>query len=191
MAPERLRGRPSPPAPHSPYFSVAHGFELRNFTRSEWGGPTLFCYGVIMVPTPVDLEAAVAPVVRGLGFDLVEVQQARAGKKRIVRILADRPTGGIGLDECARISRALAVALEEAGLGREPYVLEVSSPGLDYRLSKPEDFRRYVGEALMLHLTDGAQVEGALKEVNDAGLWLDGRVDPVPFAQVRYGTRKY
>lgn len=144
-----------------------------------------------MVPTPVDLEAAVAPVVHGLGFDLVDVQVARAGKRRIVRVLADRPTGGIALDECAKISRALAAALEEAGLAQDPYVLEVSSPGLDYRLSKPADFRRYMGEELLIHLADGTLAEGTLKEVDEAGLVLDGRSDPIPFAQVRYGTRKY
>jgi ribosome maturation factor RimP len=140
---------------------------------------------------PPDLEAALAPVVHGMGFDLVEVQVARAGKKRIVRVLADRPAGGIALDECAQLSRALSVALEEAGLANDPYVLEVSSPGLDYRLSRPRDFRRYVGEALVLNLADGTVAEGTLKEVDEAGLVLDVQSDPIPFAQVRYGTRKY
>ena len=144
-----------------------------------------------MKGTPEELEAAVLPVVTGLGFDLIELQVARVGKRRILRVLADRPKGRIALDECAKISRALAVALEHAGFGPEPYVLEVSSPGLDRRLTTFRDFERYVGEALTVQLADGSQKQGTLKEVDDIGLLLEDTDDRIPFAQVIYGTRNY
>jgi ribosome maturation factor RimP len=144
-----------------------------------------------MKGTPEELEAAVLPVVTGLGFDLVDLQVARAGRRRIVRVLADRPTGRITLDECAKISRALAVALEQFGFASEPYVLEVSSPGLDRRLQSPRDFHRYVGETLTLHFADGSVRQGTLKEVDDFGLQLGDTGDRIPFAQVKYGTRNY
>lgn len=144
-----------------------------------------------MKGTPEELEAAVLPVVTGLGFDLIELQVARVGKRRILRVLADRPKGRITLDECAKISRALAVALEQTGFGPEPYVLEVSSPGLDRRLTTCRDFERYVGEALTLQLADGSKKQGTLKEVNEIGLLLEETDDRVPFAQVIYGTRNY
>lgn len=144
-----------------------------------------------MKGTPEELEAAVLPVVEGLGFDLIELQVARAGRRRILRVLADRPKGRIALDECAKISRALAVALEQSGFGSEPYVLEVSSPGLDRRLESPRDFHRYLGEVVTLHLADGSQKQGTLTEVDDIGLQLGDTEDRIPFAQVKYGTRNY
>jgi ribosome maturation factor RimP len=138
-----------------------------------------------------EIVASVTPVVEGLGFDLVDLTVARAGRRQIVRVLADKPTGGIGLDDCARISRALGAALETADLIRGPFTLEVSSPGLDRRLTEARDFRRYTGEEMTLQLEDGRQVKGVLSEVTEEHLTLGDGGEAIPLAQVRYGTRNY
>jgi ribosome maturation factor RimP len=145
---------------------------------------------MIVKPAEDAVLDAILPVVEGLGFELVEVQVARAGRRRIVRVLADRPRGGIALADCARISRALSPALETTELASGPYTLEVSSPGLDRRLEAARDFRRYVGESVTLHLSDGRQAVGVLASADDVHLKLDGG-EPIPYAQVKYGTRNY
>jgi ribosome maturation factor RimP len=138
-----------------------------------------------------EIVASVTPVVEGLGFDLVDLTVARAGRRQIVRVLADKPAGGIALDDCARISRAVGAALETADLIRGPFTLEVSSPGLDRRLTEPRDFRRYTGEEMTLQLADGRRLQGVLHEATDEHLILGEGGETIPLAQVRYGTRNY
>jgi len=137
-----------------------------------------------------EIITVVGPVVEGLGFELVDVQVARGGRRRIVRVLADRPAGGIALADCARISRALAVALEATNVADGSYTLEVSSPGLDRPLVTARDFQRCVGEHITLYLTDGQKLEGALTAADESQVVLDGG-EPIPRTQVKHGTRNY
>jgi len=142
-------------------------------------------------PTVAKLEAQVAPVVEGLGCELIALQVARAGRRRIIRILADRPKGGITLGDCERISRAVGAALEQGDPGEGAYTLEVSSPGLDRHLTTPRDFARYVGEAVTLQMQDGRTRSGVLAGVDENGLRLEEVGEAIPYTQVRYGTRNY
>ena len=132
----------------------------------------------------------VEPVIVGLGFELVAVQVARAGRRHIIRVLADRPGGGIGLADCAQISRALSAALDEVPGTDGPYTLEVSSPGLDWHCESLSDFRRYRGQSMTIHLADGGTLSGTLTEADEEQLVFDSG-DIVPRTQVKYGTRNY
>jgi len=136
------------------------------------------------------ITKAIRPVVEGLGFDLVAVFVARAGRRSVVRILADRPQGGIQLSECVQISKAASAALEGVPGTDTSYTLEVSSPGLDWHCTTLADFRRYRGQAMTLHLVDGEKVTGTLTEAGEDWLVLDTG-EPIPRGQVRYGTRNY
>jgi len=137
------------------------------------------------------LEEALTPVVEGLECDLVALQVARAGKRRIIRILADRPKGGITLGECERISRASSAALEQIDMGEGPYTLEVSSPGLDRHLKTARDFLRYVGEGITLQMKDGRTQTGVLTDVSEDRLQLEENGEAILLEQVSYGTRNY
>jgi len=86
------------------------------------------------------LQAMVEPVVAGMGYELVELQAANDG--RMLRLLIDKP-GGIGLEDCAAVSRQLSRVFEVEGVNYER--LEVSSPGLDRPLKKSADFARFAG----------------------------------------------
>ena len=86
------------------------------------------------------LEAVVEPVVAGMGYELVELQAANKG--RMLRLFIDKP-GGIGVEDCAAVSRQLSRVLEVEGVDYER--LEVSSPGLDRPLRKAADFARFAG----------------------------------------------
>ena len=89
----------------------------------------------------MSLENVVEPVVNGMGFELVDVQASNGG--RLLRLFIDKP-GGVGLEDCAAVSRQLSRVFEVEGIDYER--LEVSSPGLDRPLRKGADFARFAGQ---------------------------------------------
>jgi ribosome maturation factor RimP len=88
----------------------------------------------------LNLENVISPVVAGMGYELVELQAANGG--RMLRLFIDK-AGGIGVEDCAAVSRQLSRVLEVEGVDYER--LEVSSPGLDRPLRKAADFARFAG----------------------------------------------
>ena len=80
------------------------------------------------------------PVIAGMGYELVDVQASNGG--RLLRLFIDKP-GGVGLEDCAAVSRQLSRVFEVEGIDYER--LEVSSPGLDRPLRKGADFARFAG----------------------------------------------
>jgi len=88
----------------------------------------------------LSLENVVQPVVTGMGYELVDVQASNGG--RLLRLFIDKP-GGVGLEDCAAVSRQLSRVFEVEGIDYER--LEVSSPGLDRPLRKGADFARFAG----------------------------------------------
>ena len=89
----------------------------------------------------LSLENVVQPVVTGMGYELVDVQASNGG--RLLRLFIDKP-GGVGLEDCAAVSRQLSRVFEVEGIDYER--LEVSSPGLDRPLRKGADFARFAGQ---------------------------------------------
>lgn len=87
------------------------------------------------------IEAKLEPVVAGMGFELVDVQQSNGG--RLLRVFIDK-AGGINLDDCTALTRQLQRVLPVEGIDYER--LEVSSPGLDRPLRKEADFARFAGQ---------------------------------------------
>jgi ribosome maturation factor RimP len=83
----------------------------------------------------------VQPLLHAQGFDLVELQLQQRKGRWLVRVFAD-VEGGISLEDCQRLSREIGQMLEAEDLIPSPYVLEVSSPGLDRPLRTAQDFRR-------------------------------------------------
>ena len=87
------------------------------------------------------MEKLIEPVATGMGYELVDVQAANGG--RLLRLFIDKP-GGIGVEDCAALSRQLSRVFEVEGVDYER--LEVSSPGLDRPLRKIGDFARFAGQ---------------------------------------------
>ena len=91
------------------------------------------------------LRALLAPVVEGLGLDLEDVEVTAAGRRRRVCVVVDRD-GGIDLDAVADVSKSVSDVLDASdALGSAPYVLEVTSPGVDRPLTQPRHWRRARG----------------------------------------------
>jgi len=96
----------------------------------------------------------IEPTVRGLGYELVDVQRAAHGLLRVTVDTAPA-AGGIGLDDCERISRQLTHLMAVEGVDYER--LEVCSPGLDRPLTGPRDFARFAGSPVQVHLKEPLQ----------------------------------
>ncbi|MGD9864658.1 MAG: ribosome maturation factor RimP [Pseudodonghicola sp.] len=90
------------------------------------------------------LAEIIAPVIEDLGFELVRVR-LMSGKSTILQIMADRPDGGIEVDDCAAISNAVSAVLDVEDPILDAYTLEVSSPGIDRPLTRLKDFDTYEG----------------------------------------------
>src|SRR3954451_15741098 len=84
------------------------------------------------------------------GLEIVEVELRGGGKSRMLRIFIDKP-GGVTHEDCANLSREVGTILDvEDTIPGGPYLLELSSPGLDSKLSRPADSERFVGSRVKL-----------------------------------------
>lgn len=90
------------------------------------------------------LAEVILPVIEGMGFELVRVRYM-GGKKATVQIMAERPGGGIEVDDCADISTAVSATLDVEDPIEDAYTLEVSSPGIDRPLTRLKDFEDWTG----------------------------------------------
>lgn len=105
-----------------------------------------------MTPEIETILALGRPVAADLGLELLDVELAGAGPRRLLRVTLDRPGGAVTVGDCEAVSRRLGDVLDahEAIPGR--YMLEVSSPGLNRRLITPEHFRAAVGSRVRVRL---------------------------------------
>lgn len=99
----------------------------------------------------------IEPVITGMEYELVDVQYVKEARRHILRIFIDRE-GGISLDDCEKVSRAVDPLLDTSDPVPGPYYLEVSSPGLDRPLKKAADYERFAGRKVLLKTY--APVEG-------------------------------
>ena len=95
--------------------------------------------------------ALVTPILEKNGFELVDVEYVKEAGTWYLRAYIDKP-GGITIDDCELVSRALSDRLDEEDFIDEAYVLEVSSPGLTRPLRKPKDFERNIGKPVDIRL---------------------------------------
>lgn len=90
-------------------------------------------------------EELLAPIMEENNFELVDVEYVKEGGTWYLRAYIDKP-GGITVDDCEIVNRALSDLLDEKDFIEESYILEVSSPGLGRPLKKERDFERSLGE---------------------------------------------
>lgn len=104
-------------------------------------------------------------------FFIVEVQVSPSKIRPKVTVLIDSDAG-ISIDECAEISRKLDDLIEAEELIPHAYTLEVSSPGVDYPLAMPRQFRKNIGRTLRVVLKDGIEKKGQLQSATEEGFVL-------------------
>jgi ribosome maturation factor RimP len=99
------------------------------------------------------LAEIVTPVIEDLGFELVRIR-LMSGKTPTLQIMAERPEGGIEVDECAEISTAISATLDVEDPILDAYTLEVSSPGIDRPLTRLKDFETFEGYEAKIETSD-------------------------------------
>ncbi|TBW36419.1 ribosome maturation factor RimP [Siculibacillus lacustris] len=100
------------------------------------------------------IAALAEPVIEDLGFRLVRVKTS--GRNGFtVQIMAERPDGTIGVDDCEAISRNVAPVIDAEDPVDRAYFLEVSSPGIDRPLVRRSDFERWAGHVAKIELARG------------------------------------
>jgi len=109
----------------------------------------------LIAKTAIDRRLAeiVQPVIEGLGFELVRIR-LMGGKIHTLQIMADRPEGGIVVEDCATISTAVSAVLDVEDPLEDEYVLEVSSPGIDRPLTRLKDFDMWQGYEARIETTE-------------------------------------
>jgi ribosome maturation factor RimP len=99
------------------------------------------------------VRALAEPILAERGLELVDVEFRREANGWVLRLYMDRP-GGVTLDDCQRVSEEFGDHLDVEDFIGHPYHLEVSSPGLDRPLVRPEHFVRFVGRAAKITTRD-------------------------------------
>jgi ribosome maturation factor RimP len=113
----------------------------------------------LIAKTAIDRRLAeiVTPPIEGLGFELVRIR-LMGGQHKTLQIMADRPEGGIDVEDCARISTAVSATLDVEDPIEDAYTLEVSSPGIDRPLTRLKDFDHWQGYEARLETSE--QIDG-------------------------------
>lgn len=118
------------------------------------------------------LEAVVRDAVGDSGFELEELDEVRAGKRRLVRVVIDSDDG-VGLEDITTVSRTVAAALDERDdLLAGPYTLEVTSPGVDRPLTQQRHWRRNRLRLVRATLSGGDELVGRIGDSDAEGVTL-------------------
>ncbi len=134
----------------------------------------------------------ITPIVtQQFGIDLIEVELKGSKANMVVRIIVDAD-GGVKLETCTAVNRAIGDALDTTDVMPARYRLEVSSPGLDRPLRTLRDFQRNLGRTVHLRYHDNGETketEGVIERVSEGGISLETNsgVLMIPFATIDYG----
>jgi len=139
------------------------------------------------------VEDFIVPLLADMGVELVDIEFRREGHGWVLRIYIDR-SGGVTLEDCAKVSREVSSYLEVEDPVEHAYHLEVSSPGLERPLKKEKDFIRFSGRMARIKLrekrNDQRVFTGRLQgmENEEVLLEIDGRIErflPADIARAR------
>lgn len=130
------------------------------------------------------------PVLAEVGLDLEGIELTPAGKRRVLRVVVDSDNG-VDLDTVGEVTQEVSQTLDTSDvMGTKPYVLEVTSPGVDRPLTQPRHWRRSRGRLVKVSLVEGGQVTGRVTDSDDQGVTLDVKGRPRTFAYSAIGKAK-
>jgi ribosome maturation factor RimP len=137
------------------------------------------------------IERMIAPALDDMGYELVRVQLSGGTQHSRLQIMAERADQvGMTVDDCAEISRAVSALLDVEDPIGGSYDLEVSSPGIDRPLTRPQDFARFAGHQAKVEtrqVIDGRRrFRGLLKGIEDgcALLEMEGETVKLPVGEI-------
>ena len=125
----------------------------------------------------LDLEEMFLPIVNDLNYELYHLEYVKENNEYYLRLYIDKENGRISLSDCEAVSRRVSEVLDEKDPIRDPYYLEVSSPGLNRKLYKDEHFNKFLDNEMKIIFTKALDnkksVEGILKEVKEDVIVLE------------------
>jgi ribosome maturation factor RimP len=175
---------------------VLYGFSFPAFTdQTKWAPPTFF---ILEEHISIDRSAVTRrvwelaePLALAAGLEVVDVQYRPEGGRVVLRLLMDRPTGGVTLDELTRVARELGDVLDAHDAVPGSYQLECSSPGLNRPLLRESHFQRARGQRVRVRTREAIAGRrhflGVLEAVAPDGITVaDPATGPVaiPFAAI-------
>jgi len=136
-----------------------------------------------------ELLKLLEPAVEQLGFELADLELKTGGRDGLLRVFIDKAEG-IGIEDCEAVSRQVSAILDVEDPLPGNYTLEVSSPGLDRTLTKPDHFRRFMGQdvkvKLRFPLAGRRNFRGALAAADEDKIEVevDGELHSLPLATI-------
>lgn len=123
-----------------------------------------------------EIYEMVKPIADELSYDIYHVEYVKENGELYLRIYIEKD-GGITLSDCEALSRRVSDLMDEKDPIKDPYFLEVSSPGLNRTLFTEEHYKRFIGREVMVKFTksvDGKKnIKGILKEVNEDSIVVE------------------
>jgi ribosome maturation factor RimP len=124
-----------------------------------------------------ELRKSIGEFLKNQNLELVDLIYRYEGRDLVLRILVDRPEGGITLGECSLLNQDIGRLLDEKGILKEGFILEVYSPGLDRPLKTMADFLRCINRPVTVFLVEPIkgklELEGAISRVTDDSVFIN------------------
>ncbi len=137
----------------------------------------------------MNLEERIAKIVEANGVSLYDTEIVTEFDETIFRVLITK-TGGVTLDECANISYELSPFLDVNPPMSQKYRLEVSSPGIERKLTKPVHFKNAIGEKVKLKIVGGEKLKGVLKSADNDGIVVETKAGEEAYSYSDLNTCK-
>lgn len=145
-----------------------------------------------------ELKDEIASTAAGLfaaqGFILVDIVVRQGAQELSLNLFADRPQGGINLEECSLLNRLMRQGLDEKKILNGQYALEVSSPGLDRPLKTKADFIRCLNKQAVFFLNDlingKLQWQGVIKKVGEAAVFIEQEGEDLEIPLIKINKAK-
>lgn len=143
-----------------------------------------------------EVSKLVEPILAGIGFELVEVEYLMHYGRWVLRVYVDKE-GGVTIDDCASVSSELGDLIDVKEFIQHPYILEVSSPGLDRPLKKEKDFIQAIGKKVKIRMANPQMgrrnFSGYLYDFREEVLYLrvDNREVLLPWRDVEKANLVY
>lgn len=123
----------------------------------------------------IRVRRLIETIIKDMGIELDNVEVMKMGNKFLLRVFIDKE-GGVTIDDCEKVSREIEAQLDIEDPIPSSYILEVSSPGLDRPLKRPEDFKRFCGKAVRVITSTPIENQtffvGEMIEVGDTEILL-------------------
>jgi len=131
--------------------------------------------GEIVLEIRERLEELIDSELAMIGYELVKLEASFAGRRKVLRIFIDRMDRAVTIDDCVEVTKIISLVLDAEDMIPGPYTLEVSSPGVDRPLTKPEHFKRFIGRTARVEyqVEDGkVKMTGEIVDADDSGFSL-------------------